>query len=53
MDLDIDVGRLGGALVFPHERDGALKLALLALKVSIMSKNDDKKEKLDKTHRNR
>ena len=53
MDLNIDVGHYGGAPGFPHERVWGLKVALLALKVSKMSKNDHKKEKIDKTHQNR
>ena len=53
MDLNIDVGHYGGAPGFPHERVGGLKVALLALKVSKMSKNDHKREKIDKTHQNR
>ncbi len=53
MDLDIEVGHNGGAPGFPHERVGALKVALLALKCSKMSKNDHKREKIDKTHQNR
>ena len=53
MDLDIDVSHHGGAPGFPHERVGALKVALLALKVSKMSKNDHTREKIDKTHQNR
>ena len=48
MDLDRDIGHHGGASGFPHERVGALKVALLALKVSKMSKNDHKREKLSK-----
>ena len=51
-DLNIEVGHNGGAPGFPHERVGALKVALLALKVSKMSKNDHKREKIDKTHQN-
>ena len=51
MDLDRDVGHHGGASVFPHERVGALKVALLALKVSKMSKNVHKREKIVKTHK--
>ena len=53
MDLDRDVGHHGGASVFPHERVGALKVAFLALKVSKISNNDHKMEKIDKTHQNR
>ena len=53
MDLDRDVGHHGGASVFPHERVGALKAAFLALKVSKMSKNNHKREKINKTHENR
>ena len=53
MDLDRDVGHHGGASGFPYKRVRALKVALLALKVSKMSKNDHKKEKIDKTHQNR
>ena len=53
VDLNRDVGHHGGASVFPHERVGALKVAFLALKVSKMSKNDHKMEKIDKTHQNR
>ena len=49
MDLDIDVSHHRGAPSFPHERVGALKVALLALKVSKMSKNDHMREKIDKT----
>ena len=52
MDLDRDVGHHGGASGFPHKRVGALKVALLALKVSKMSKNDQKREKIVKTHKN-
>ena len=52
MDLDRDVGPHRGASGFPHERVGALKVALLALKVSKMSKNDHKREKIVKTHKN-
>ena len=40
-----------GASGFPHNRVGALKVALLALKVSKMSKNDHKREKIVKTHK--
>ena len=52
VDLYIDVSHHGGAPGFPHERVGVLKVALLALKVSKMSKNDHKREKIDKTHQN-
>ena len=52
MDLDRDVGHHRGASGFPHKRVGALKVALLALKVSKMSKNDHKREKIVKTHDN-
>ena len=53
VDLNIDVGHYGGAPGFPHERVGGLKVALLALKVSKMSKNNHKREKLNKTLQNR
>ena len=53
MDLYIDVSHHGGAPGFPHERVGVLKVALLALKVSKMSKNNHKREKLNKTLQNR
>ena len=53
MDLDRDVGHHGGASGFPHNRVGVLKVTLLALKLSKMSKNDHKREKIDKTHQNR
>ena len=53
MDLDRDVGHHGGASGFPHKRVAALEMALLALKVSKMSKNNHKGEKIDKTHQNR
>ena len=52
VDLYIDVSHHGGAPGFPHERVGVLKVALLALQVSKMSKNDYKREKIDKTHQN-
>ncbi len=49
MDLNIDIGHYGGAPVFPYKRVGGLKVALLALKVSKMSENNHKREKLNKT----
>ena len=51
VDLDRDVGHHRGASGFSHERVGALKVALLALKVSKMSKNDHKREKIVNTHK--